>query len=153
MAVLDMKVWVNEEGIIMHEHYEKPMSSKKIMHAESAISASCKKSVHTQEVLRRLFNSSRRLDWKIEVAPVITEYMARMMLAGYPEKYLRNTLCRALNIYDKMVADDVNGRRPLYRPKDFDRIPRRVEKQKKKSNWATNGGYIAPIFWLNPSSI
>ena len=82
MAVLDMKVWVNEEGIIMHEHFEKPMSSKKIMHAESAISALCKKSVHTQEVLRRLFNSSRRIEWKTEVAPVITDYMARMMLAG-----------------------------------------------------------------------
>jgi hypothetical protein len=106
MAVLDMKVWINEEGIIMHEHFEKPMSSKKIMHATSAISASCKRSVHTQEVLRRLFNSSRRLDWKTEIAPVITEYMGRMMHAGYPEKYRRDTLSRALRIYDKMVEDD-----------------------------------------------
>ena len=87
MAVLDMKVWMNRESIIMHEHFEKPLSSKHVMHSESAISASCKRSVHTQEILRRLFNSSRHLDWKTEVAPVLTEYMTCMMTAGYPEQY------------------------------------------------------------------
>ena len=50
MPVLDMSVWMSEENYIMHEHYEKPMSCKKVMHSESAISPSCKKSVHTQEV-------------------------------------------------------------------------------------------------------
>ena len=60
-------------------------------------------------MLRRFFNSSRRLDWKEEIAPVISEYMTRMMHAGYHEKYRRDTLSRALRIYDKMVEDDRNG--------------------------------------------
>ena len=59
MAVLDMNVWMNVENFILYEHYEKPMSCKKVMHADSAISPSCKRSVHTQGVLRRLFNCSR----------------------------------------------------------------------------------------------
>ena len=117
MAVLDMNVFMNNEGLIMHEHYEKPMSSKKIMHAESAISASCKRSVHTQEILRRLFNSSARLDWKVDIAPVLTEYMVRMKQAGYPQKYRRDSLCRSLRIYHKMVEDDLSAKRPMYRPK------------------------------------
>ena len=142
MAVLDMKVWMNRDGIIMYEHFEKPMSSKQIMHAESAISASCKKSVHTQEILRRLFNSSRRLNWKEDIAPVLNKYITRMMVAVYPEKYRKDSLCRALRIYDKMVEDDLNGHRPLYRPKDYEIIPRRVEKQKKRKNWSNRGGYI-----------
>ena len=128
MAVLDMKVWLNEEGFIMHEHYEKSMSSKKMMHATSAISALCKQSV------RRFFNSSRRLDWKDEIAPVISEYMTRMMHAGYLEKYM------ALRIYDKMVEDDRNGLRPIYRPKDFEKVERQKRKQKKKHNWSNKGG-------------
>jgi hypothetical protein len=139
-------VWINEEGFILHEHFEKLMSSKKIMHASSAISASCRQSVHTQEVLRRFFNSSMRLDWKTEIAPVITEYMARMMHAGYPEKYRRDTLSRALRIYDKMVEDDRSGQRPLYRPKDFERVERQNEKHRKKTNWSSKGGCVAPIF-------
>jgi hypothetical protein len=45
-----------------------------------------------------------------------------------------------------MVEDDMNGLRPLYRPKDFERVERQKEKQKKKHNWSNKGGHIAPIF-------
>ena len=134
---------MDEQG---HLYHEKPLSCKNIMHAQSAISSSCKKSVHTQEVLRRLFNSSRRLDWKTETAPVITDYMARMMQAGYPVQYRKDTLCRCLRIYDKMVNDDIHGIRPLYRPKGYESETRRKEKHTKKNSWSTKGGYIAPIF-------
>ena len=146
MAVLDMNVWMNVENFILYEHYEKPMSCKKVMHADSAISPSCKRSVHTQEVLRRLFNCSRRLDWETEVAPKISCYFSRMMEAGYPERYRKDTLCRCLRIYDKMVEEDTAGIRPLYRPKDYDIIARRREKQRKIQSWSVRGGYIAAIF-------
>ena len=76
------------------------------MHAESAISPSCKKSVHTQDVLRRLFNSSNKLDWKTDTAPVLTDYMSCMKQAGYSEWYRKDTLLRALRIYDKMLEND-----------------------------------------------
>ena len=75
MPILDMSVWADkDDGYILYSHYEKPMSSKLVMHAESAQSSSCKRSVHTQEVMRRLLNSSVRLDWDTEVAPVVTIY-------------------------------------------------------------------------------
>ena len=132
---MDMKVWMNSDGIIMHQHFEKPMSSKH---------------VQTQEILRRLFKSSRRLSWKENAAPVLTEYMTCMMIAGYPEKYRKYALCRALRIYDKMVEDDLNGHRPLYSPTDFGRIPRRVEKQKKRNNSSNRFVPLPPpmVSWL-----
>ena len=68
--------------------------------------------------MRRLLNSSPLLDWKTNVAPVISEYMLRMRNSGYPEKYRVDTLNRALRIYDKMVGEDADGTRPLYRPKE-----------------------------------
>ena len=85
MPVLDMKVWMDQDGIILYQHFEKPMASKKVMHAQSAQSGPCKRNVHKQEVLRRLLNSSARLDWDSQVAPVITTYMGRMKHAGYSE--------------------------------------------------------------------
>ena len=45
-----------------------------------------------------------------------------------------------------MVEEDNTGLRPLYRPKEYERNERRVEKHKKKHSWANRGGYIAPIF-------
>jgi hypothetical protein len=147
MAILDMKVWQDIQlGCILFQHFEKPMATKSIMHAASAQSASCKKSVHTQEVLRRLLNSSTNLDWATETAPIISTYMSRMMTAGYPEKYRKHTLERSLRIYDKMIKDDLEGIRPIYRPKDWNIGERRKSKRKKQHSWATMGGHVAPIF-------
>ena len=146
MAILDMKVWLDRESNIMFQHYEKPTASKNIMHALSAQSLSCRNSVHTQELLRRMLNSSPQLDWRACVAPVLSEYMLRMMRSGYPQKYRVDTLTRALRIYDDMVQKDKEGTRPLYRPKDWKRAERQRSKQKKKYEWSTRGGFIAPIF-------
>ena len=79
------------------------------MHSSSAQSYSCKRSLHTKEVVRRLLNSSVRLDWDQEVAPVITTYMSRLRRAGYDQKFRELTLTRALGIYDKMKKEDEDG--------------------------------------------
>ena len=65
---------------------------------------------------------------------------------GYPEKYRVDTLIRAFRIYDKMVEEEKTGKRPLYRPKDWNIVTRRKEKEKKRHEWSTRGGFIAPIF-------
>ena len=57
-----------------------------------------------------------------------------------------DTLLRALRIYDDMVRKDLENVRPLYRPKDWNVVARRKEKQNKKHEWSTRGGFIAPIF-------
>ena len=75
MPILDMKVWTNEDGIILYQHYEKNVSRKTVLNAKSAHSAACKRGVHTQEIIRRLLNTSIRLKWEEEAAPIITEYM------------------------------------------------------------------------------
>jgi hypothetical protein len=137
MPILDMEVWIEkEEGNIMFQQYEKPTASKSIMHANSAQSASCRNCVHTQEILRRLLNSSPLLDWKTCVAPVLSFYMSRMMQSGYPEQYRVDTLTRAFRIYDNMVEEDNSGIRPLYRPKDWNVVKIRKEKEeiKKRKN-------------------
>ena len=133
-------------GNIMFQHYEKPTASGSIMHANTAQAISCRNSVHTQEIMRRLLNSSPLLDWKSCVAPVLSEYMLRMMQHGYPQQYRVDTLIRALRIYDHMVEEERKGIRPLFRPKDWNIPARRKEKEKKKYNWSTKGGHIAPIF-------
>ena len=129
----------------MFQHYEKRVSSKTILHAQSAHSAPCKRSVHTQEIIRRLMNSSHRLNWKEETAPVITEYMRRMKVAEYSEKYRKNILEQALRIYDKKWEDDRKGVRPIFRPKSWKKEERKEAKNTKKQRWAKKGIY-SPIF-------
>ena len=68
MPILDMNVRMDEDSLLMYQHYQKPMASNKVMHSQSAQSLQCKRSVHTQEILRRLLNSSSRLNWERDVA-------------------------------------------------------------------------------------
>ena len=146
MPILDMKTWTNARGTVMYQHYEKPVSSKTVLHSKSAHPATCKRSVHTQEILRRLMNSSIRLDWEIETAPTITDYMIRMSKAGYGERYREGVLRQALAIYDKKWKDHHEGNRPIFRAKEYQKEERKKEKERKRYDWAKKGGCLAPIF-------
>ena len=146
MPILDMQVWMDQEGTLMYKHYEKKVSSKTVLNAKSAHSAACKRSVHTQEVMRRLLNTSHRLSWEEEAAPIITEYMDRMKEAGYGENYRKDVLTHALQIYDKKWEEHRKGNCPIFRPKNWKRKERREDKLKKRLNWASKDGHIAPIF-------
>ena len=127
-------------------HYEKPVASKLVLNAQSAQSSLCKRNVHVQELVRRILNTSTRLDWSSFVAPCLTDYMKRMQLAGYDEKFRKHSLHSALRIHDRMVQQHEEGIRPINRPRDWKEEERRKDKAKKKKNWSTRGGYIAPIF-------
>ena len=146
LPILDMKVWINSDGYLVYQHYEKPVCSKTVLNDKSAHARACKRSVHTQEILRRLLNSSHRLNWEKETATVVTEYMSRMRTAGYGENYRKEVLKHAIGIYDKKWEDDMNGVQPIFRPKNWKREERKEAKRRKRHEWATKGGHIAPIF-------
>ena len=69
-----------------------------------------------------------------------------MELAGYNQTYRKNTLNHILGIYDGMKHDHELGMKPLNRPKAWQCEQRERKKKKKRSNWSTKGGYVAPIF-------
>ena len=99
-----------------------------------------------RELVRRVTNTSTKLDWNSFVAPVLTEYMKRMQMSGYDEKFRKATLLSAVRIWDKMVLEQEQGVRPISRPANWDRVGRRRRKVDKRHNWSAKGGFIAPIF-------
>ena len=36
LPILDMKTWTNQDGDVVYAHYEKPVSSKTVLHSKSA---------------------------------------------------------------------------------------------------------------------
>ena len=146
LPILDMKVWMDEADRVVYQHYEKPLNTTRVLSAQSAQSANCKKSVHVQECVRRILNTSSRLDWQETVAPILTDYMKRMMEGGYDERYRMSTIKHALRIHDRMLEEHQEGIRPIHRPHDWQAETRRLDKKRKRNAWSTRGGYIAPIF-------
>ena len=145
LPILDMEVWINQDHFVVYQHYEKPVTSRRVLAAQSAQATTCKRSVHVRELVRRILNTSSRLEWDPHVASVLTDYLARMMNAGYNEYYRKVTLDRALAIYDRMKQNENDGIQPVNRPKDWQLKERRKKKTRKERCWATRGGYIAPI--------
>ena len=47
-----MKCWL-EDGVLYYQHYEKPISSKRLIPYRSAHASNCKRSVHVEAVATR----------------------------------------------------------------------------------------------------
>ena len=83
-----MKCWL-EDGVLYYQHYEKPISSKRLIPYRSAHASNCKRSVHVEAVVTRCENTSRLLDWEKFFVPILQNYVVRMAQGGYPEGYRR----------------------------------------------------------------
>ena len=67
MPALDIKVNVNEEqhNRIDYEFFEKPTKNPKLILSDSALSTSAKRTILTQECLRRMRNTKVELGEKV----------------------------------------------------------------------------------------
>ena len=104
-----------------------------------------KRSVHISELVRRMVNFSRKLNWDYFVVPVLNKYMVTMVKAGYHQEYRKNILLNAFAVYDSKIKKHIDDECPLNSPPGYKKVERQKAKVQKKRNWATKGGYIASI--------
>ena len=69
-----------------------------------------------------------------------------MKMAGYGEEYMKSNLEKALRFHDLMKRDEEEGKWPMFRPKNWQKVERRRDKDKKKYSWKNRGGHVAPLF-------
>ena len=112
-----------------------------------------KRTILTQQMLRIMLNCSQHLQWA-ETAKHLTEMNKRLQYSGYNKKFRTEITKSALNAYNKLLEDDRNGTRPLYRPRAWKRSERNREKQKKKTKWYKRNDYDSVLFiQATPNSI
>ena len=66
LPILDTQMWI-EDGRVLHEFYEKSMTSDYVIRADSAQPNSMKRTCLIEEGVRRLRNCSPSLDWETKV--------------------------------------------------------------------------------------
>ena len=71
---------------LFYMYYRKPMANWQVMHADSAMSASVKRTALTQYGLRILRNTKMEVPWS-QKAEMLTEFSARLHDSGYTERY------------------------------------------------------------------
>ena len=124
-----LKLWVDKDELIKFSFYAKEMSSKYLIPMKSAHSQSMKRSMLSNEGLRRLLNMSPYLPWE-EFANAV-----KMWRSGYPASWRAVAVQSALGRYKKMLKDEEDGRRPIFRPNTFMENERRLEKLRKAKLW------------------
>ena len=148
LPVLDLKMWIKEiDGVvrILHEHYEKDMATKMLIHAESAIPMKVKRTVLTQEMLRIILHCSRYIPWDT-VRDHLSNFTKKMQYSGYEQSIRYDVTKSAINAYQTMMENEASDIRPINRPKDWRRIERIMSKEKKRREWYKQGGFDTVLF-------
>ena len=146
MPVLDVEASINKEkqNIIEFEFYEKPTKNKNVIMSNSAIPSNQKRTILTQECLRRLRNTQIELGKDIQTKH-LNNFMIKMRNSGYTAHYRKQVLDSAYKAFEKMVKDDQAGTKPLYRDKNWNKDIRKEQKQSRKLNWYKGGGNLKPV--------
>ena len=73
LPTLDLNIWVRKDNIVLYIFYQKPMASNMVIQKRSAMPENMRVATLNQEVIRRMLNTSERLDVEHRVK-VIDEY-------------------------------------------------------------------------------
>jgi len=149
MPILDLKVWTEEREDggkdVQFEFYRKPFASRVVMLASSAAPWQMKRTVLTQEGVRRLMRCRVNLPASRK-SEVMTEYMRMLRRSGYNETFRLEVLKSANHAFEKIVDDDKNGVKPMYRNKMWKKKERKQTKQTRMSQWHKQGGFSSVMF-------
>ena len=107
--------------------------------ADSALGFSKKRTILTQECLRRLRNTKMELGPEVQKKH-LNQFMLKLKRSGYNQKFRTETLDSCLNAHEKIKEDDRKGIKPMHRSKEWNQEERKIQKSEKKVNWWNNKG-------------
>ena len=106
---------------------------------DAALPAKQKRTILTQECLRRLRNTKIELGKKTQIKH-LDNYMLKLKNSGYSAKYRKEILSSALKAFEQMLADDKAGIKPLFRERGGKKEKRQKAKAERKICWYKNSG-------------
>ena len=131
------------------------MAARLLITSRSAMPKRMKRNVLTQEAIRILRNCSEDLPWE-RVSEILSDFCLRMQISGYNEQYRYSIIRSALTAWEKQKTLNVQGIRPMYRTKEWNKDERILAKEKKSTQWFRRGNNDCdfPIFCpFTPGSI
>ena len=146
VPILDVKMYIGEDGLIKHQFYEKPCTSKFVIPNHSTHSSKMKKSVLVEDVLRRLWDSSGGLEDEVRVR-VMGKWAKKLRRSGYPPTVWHQVIKEAVVQYEKMCEVEDQGGRSVHRAREWQKSARRLEKELKGVTWhqGEKGQKSAPL--------
>ena len=114
---------------------KKTTKNPRVILADSALSFAKKRTILTQEGLRRLRNT--KVDLGPEVQKLhLNRFMLKLKNSGYNQKFRTEVLDSILKAFQE--EDDKNEVKPIFRSREWNADEREKLKAEKKFNWWNN---------------
>ena len=136
---LDVAIWVVEGRRIMYEFFEKTMATNLMVEATSALSKEVKLATLSEEVARRLRNTSPRLD-STKRLEILEMACTKMKTSGHSEEFIRLAVEQGIRSFDaKVKRSQLDFDNPSYQPMfpkaSWKKDLKSREKALKRSTW------------------
>ena len=133
LPTLDMEIWV-EKRRIMYKFWEKPMATKSVIHRESVLSENSKISSLSQEIMRRMKNTSEDVHMK-ERIEVVDQYCRKLLSSGYANDQIDRIVTAGLRGYERALSKHRRGIKKLHTGAAEGASSRYRKKLLSKSRW------------------
>ena len=98
LPTLDLSIWVRDDNKTMYKFFQKPMASNMVLQRCSAMPENMRVASLTQEMIRRMLNTSEDLDDSARVE-VVDEYAQKLINSGYSLAQTRDIIVAGLKGY------------------------------------------------------
>ena len=134
LPTLDFKLWVEENKILfLYSFYQKEVANKQVIHKKSALSENVKVASLTQNLIRRMKNTSEFLSLGERLA-VIEQFTEQVLKSGYSREQTVRIVTAGLVGYENKVMAKKLGC-GLHKNAAEGAIERRRTKLIGKSSW------------------
>ena len=133
LPALDTQVWL-EDNKLIYSFYEKPMAAKTVIRRGSALGENIKVASLSQDLVRRMKNTSLVLPTSDRVK-VVDAYTSKLMSSGYSRSQTKTIVVAGLKGFEKAVKLHTEGSKKLHRSADEGAAMRNKKKLLEKSNW------------------
>ena len=134
LPTLNFKMFMRDDHIIEYRFYEKKMNSPYCVMAKSAMSESAKISAMSQEVVRRMCNTSDIVDQEMR-DDIVDAFSAKLTRSGYSKQQVRTVIESGLKGYQNKLARCAKKGEMLHRPATSTATSRNRKKLLGKTNW------------------
>ena len=132
----DFEAWVVNNKVF-YSFFQKPMARKTVINKKSALSEKTKVTTLSQDLIRRMKNTSEDLPISERIA-IIDEYTTQLFASGYSQDQTRKIIEAGLLGYETLVKKVKKGEAVLHRSANEGAGARKRKKLLGKGNWFTN---------------
>ena len=100
--------------IVTYSFFEKRMASAFCLMKSAAMAESAKEAILSQEILRRLFNTSKE-EHPRKKEEILDKFEKKLKLSGYNNTERKKIFRRGICNYEKLLDLEFQGKRPLHR--------------------------------------